>query len=296
MLSALKRRSKAKPAMGTFVGFGSEGDCGEIRLQLCPTLSKGSFALIKASIKVNANDTSILHYLLFRGDDTVEGRVNDGYIWDRLVRQRQGIQRLARSTLPRLRRLTIKKLANHLMSLLYKSAILLVIMKPLEAAPQLQAPELPIEFRFLNRSDTGKISALNGLSKDRIAEFYAEGSRCLGAFFQDKLVAFSWCHYRDHHFPFFGYCLEVGDGVYIGPDYVDAEFRGHRIHGHLLTRLFEHLYREGCRTVWSSVLKNNHASIKGLKRAGFIPHQQIEVTRIFKTIACKRLKLLNHWP
>lgn len=225
----------------------------------------------------------------------MEGRANDGYAWDRLVRRRQGLKRLTRSTLLRLRRLTLQKLAHRLWSLIYKKAILLVVVKKLESVPCIQAPGLPIECRFLDHSYIRQISGLNGLSIERIAEFYAQGSSCLGAFYQDKLVGFSWCHHSNHHFPFFSYCLEVAGGVYIGPDYVAADFRGHRIHGYLLTMMCQHLYQGGYRVVWSSVLRNNHASIKGLRSAGFLPHQQIEVTRIFKSMARKKIIEVAGW-
>lgn len=225
----------------------------------------------------------------------MEGRANNGYSCDGLGSRQQGLRKLTRKTFLRLRRLTLKKLANHLARLIYKKAVLLVIIKRLEAVPRIQAPDLPVECRFLDHSYTSQISRLNGLSKDRINEFYNQGARCLGAFYQNELVAFSWCHRHNHHFPFFSHCLKVEDGVYIGPDYVDTEFRGNKIHGHLLTRMFQYLYREGCQVVWSSVLSNNCASIKGLKSAGFVPYQQIEVTRILKSIARKKIIAVTDW-
>lgn len=237
-----------------------------------------------------------LQYFCLKRRTALEGRANNGYSWERFSSKRQVLRRLSRHTLLRLQRLTLNKLVNRLARLIYKRAALLVIVKRLDAPPCIQLPQIPVECRFLNRGHTGQISRLNGLSKERITEFFAHGARCLGAFYQDQLVAFSWCHCRDHQFPFFNYCLEVGDGVYIGPDYVASDFRGCRIHGYLLSRMFEYLYREGCREIWSSVLKNNQASIKGLKSAGFIPQQQIEATRVFKTMVRNHRKNLHHWP
>jgi RimJ/RimL family protein N-acetyltransferase len=226
----------------------------------------------------------------------VEGSAKNGYTYDRLGKKRQSLRQITRHTLLRLRRLTWKKITNRLASLIYKKATLLVVLKRLDQPPQIEIPGLSVECRPLNSSHTRLISELNGLSKERIATFFAEGARCLGAFYNNQLIAYSWCHYQNRQFPFFSYCLEVKAGIYIGPNYVDTEFRGNRIHGFLLTKIFELLYKEGCRQVWSSVLINNHASIKGLKSTGFIPQKQIEVSRILNSIARQHLKELNHWP
>ncbi|MGI6469449.1 MAG: GNAT family N-acetyltransferase [Syntrophomonadaceae bacterium] len=226
----------------------------------------------------------------------MEGRAHNGYSWEHIRSRWQSLKKISRSTLLRLRRLTLKKVLNRLAGLIYKRATLLVISKLLDAPPVVQVPHIPVECKLLNRSNTRQISRLNGMSRERIVEFFTHGGKCLGAFYQGKLVGFSWCHYRDHHFPFFNYCLKVGDGVYIGPDYVVPEFRGCRIHGFLLTKMFAILYAEGCRQVWSSVLKDNYASIKGLKEAGFIPQQQVEVCRVLKTVVFHRRKELSSWP
>ncbi len=213
------------------------------------------------------------------------------YILDSSEKKSQYFKTFTANTLLRIKRLTLKKLVCHLINFIYKNATLLVIFKKLDQPPVIQIPYLPIECRLLNIKNTDQISSLNNLTVERITAFFTNGAKCLGAFYNEQLVGYLWCHYKDHEFPFFDYSVKVDNGVYIGPNFVADKVRGNKIHRFLLTKMFEILFKEGYRHVWSSVLSNNYSSIKGLVNTGFAFKKKIRVIRIFKKIVHKDCKL-----
>ena len=161
--------------------------------------------------------------------------------------------------------------------------------------PVLRNSTLDIECKLLDSRYTREISKLSNLAMEKIEEYFQDGGKCLGAFYNEQMVAYSWCHYKDRYFPFFNYSIEVKDRVYIGPDYVAPEFRGNKIHCCLLTKMLDILFKEGCRYVLSSVLQSNHASKKGLASAGFLPQKKVHVKRVFKTMVCKNIEQIDRW-
>ena len=195
----------------------------------------------------------------------------------------------------RLRNLTFEKLVNHFINFIYKKATLIVVIKKLDRLPRIQTPKLEVECRMLDSSYTHQISKLSNLDQEKINGFFEDGSKCLAAFYNDQLIAYVWCHYKDYYFPFFRYSLEVDHGVYIGPDFVAPKFRGNSLHGFLLTKLFTILFEEAYEYAWGSVLNNNYSSIKGLIRVGYIPQKQIVVIRILKTIVHKGISEIDQW-
>ncbi|MGI5920170.1 MAG: GNAT family N-acetyltransferase [Syntrophomonadaceae bacterium] len=195
----------------------------------------------------------------------------------------------------RLRNLTLEKFTRHLRNFFYKRAVLLVVLKKLDRLPNIQEPRLNVECRLLGPGDIQQISDLSNLDQEKIKRFFKNGSKCLAAFYNDKLIAYSWCHYKDYYFPFFHYFLKVHQGVYIGPNFVDPQFRGQRVHGFLLTRMFAILFEEGYKYIWGSVVSDNYSSIKGLISVGYTPQQQVEVIRIFKIIVYKNISAINQW-
>lgn len=205
------------------------------------------------------------------------------------------MRQLMKNTLLRLRNMTLEKLANYLLNSIYKKATLFVIVKKLDKLPRIQTPKLKVECRILDTSYTYQMSILSNLDKEKIEGFFIDGSKCLGAFHNDQLIAYTWCHYKDYYFPFFCYSLEINSGVYIGLDFVAPEFRGNRLHGFLLTKMFAILFEEGYEYVWGSVLNNNYSSIRGLISVGYIPQKQVEVIRILKRIVYKKIKEIDQW-
>lgn len=220
----------------------------------------------------------------------MEGKARNADVFNRSEGGWENLTSFIQDTLLRLERLTFKKVLIHLAEFIYKEATLLVVLKMLDKPPVIQVPVIPVEARLLDINNIDEISSLNNLARDRIALFFADGSKCLGVFHHEELIGYSWCHYRNHKFPFFAYSLEVSNGVYIGPDFVLPEYRGNRIHGFALTNIFAMLFKEGHRNVWSAVLSNNYASIKGLFTVGFILQKQIKVIRIFKSIVRKSIR------
>lgn len=225
----------------------------------------------------------------------MEGTTKGEYASGRSNNNTQKLRLLSENNLRRLKNLTWRKVYIHLTNYFYKEATLLVVHKKFKTSPLLESCKLPVECKLLNANYKKQISKLSNLAVERIDEFFRDGAKCLGVFHNDQLIAYSWCHYKDHYFPFFNYSIEVTDGVYIGPDFVAPEYRGNRIHGYLLTRMFALLYEEGCEYVLGSVLHDNHASIKGLKNVGFMPKKQVAVSRILKTMVNKKIKDLKCW-
>lgn len=223
------------------------------------------------------------------------GSTKGGYASGRSDDKIQKLRLLSENNLRRLKNLTLGKVYVHLADYIYKEATLLVVHKKFETPPLLESSKLQVECKLLNANYKKQITKLSNLAAERIDEFFQDGAKCLGVFYNDQLIAYSWCHYKDHYFPFFNYSIEVTDGVYIGPDFVAPEFRGNKIHGYLLTRMFALLYEEGCEYVLGSVLHNNHASIKGLKSVGFTPKKQVAVSRVLKSMVYKKMKELSQW-
>lgn len=205
----------------------------------------------------------------------------------------KNIELFSEHTLERIKKLTFKKLVIHLKNFFYKRATLLVVYKEFDKRPSIQMPRLEANCKFLNTSYTEQINSLSNLARDRIAEFFAAGAKCLGFFYEGKLVGYTWCHYHDYEFPFFAFSLEIDKGVYIGPSFVANEFRGKRIHGFLLTKMFSFLYDEGYKYVWSSVLSDNYSSLKGLISVGFRARKKIKVVRVFKAIVYKNIAIFT---
>jgi hypothetical protein len=225
----------------------------------------------------------------------VEGSTKNGYASYRSTDTFYKIKQAARYHFKRVKNLTPKKVYTHFIDFLYKDASLLVIYKELKTQPELQQSKINIQCRLLDSSYTKEISGLSNLAMEKIEEYFQDGGKCLGAFYNEQMVAYSWCHYKDRYFPFFNYSIEVKGRVYIGPDYVTPEFRGNKIHCYLLTKMLDILYKEGCRYVLSSVLQSNHASKKGLASAGFLPQKKVHVKRVFKTMVCKNIEQIDRW-
>ncbi len=200
-----------------------------------------------------------------------------------------------KSFLRRLRNLTLEKVMRHFVNFIYKRASLFVVVKKLDTIPRWPEPKLNVECRLLNTDYIQQISNLSNLDRKKIKGFFKNGSKCLAAFHNGQLIAYVWCHYHDYYFPFFAYCLDVHQTAYIGPNFVSPEFRGNRLHRFLLTKLLAILQEEGYQNIWSSVLDNNYPSIKGLMQVGFKPQQNVEVIRVFKTIAYKNTTEIDQW-
>ena len=225
----------------------------------------------------------------------MEGSTKGGYVTGRSDDKTQKLRLSWVNTLRRLKNLTVGKVYIHLANYIYKEATLLVVHKKFDTPPLLESSKLQVECILLNANYKKQITKLSNLAAERIDEFFQDGAKCLGVFHNGQLIAYSWCHYKDHYFPFFNYSIEVTDSVYIGPDFVAPEYRGNKIHGYILTRMFALLYEEGCEYVLGSVLHDNHASIKGLKNVGFIPKQQVAVSRVLKSMVYKKMKDLERW-
>lgn len=219
----------------------------------------------------------------------MEGKARGTDFFNRPENGWQNLTSFTQTTLARLKRLTYRKILIHLADFIYKEATLLVILKKLDKPPVVQVPFILVEGRLLSIGDINQISRLNNLAPDMAAHFFADGSKCLGVFHNEQLIGYSWLHYKNHKFPFFAYSLEVGNGIYIGPDFVLPEFRGNRIHGFALTKIFAMLFKEGYEDVWSAVLSNNYSSKKGLIGTGFTLRKQIKVIRILKKIVHKNI-------
>ncbi len=202
---------------------------------------------------------------------------------------------ISEDNLTRLHNLTWQKVCRHLVDFIYKEASLLVVYREFTDPPAITDCDLEVECQLIDINYKQQINRLSSLAIERIEEFFRNGAKCLGVFFRGQLIAYSWCHYIDHYFPFFNFHIDVTDGVYIGPDFVATDYRGKRIHGYILTRMFAMLYEDNCRFVLGSVLHNNHASIKGLKNVGFIPKQKVKTIKIMKTTVYKTIHVIESW-
>ena len=222
----------------------------------------------------------------------MDGNTKSGYI---SYRKENSFKLISEANLIRLQNLTMQKICRHLADFVYKNASLLVVHRELVSPPALTECNLEVECQLIDVNYKKQINRLSNLAVERIEEFFRNGAKCLGVFYQSELIAYSWCHYIDHYFPFFNYYIDVTDGVYIGPDFVSADYRGNRIHGYVLTRMFAMLYEDGYRYVLGSVLHNNYASVKGLKSVGFTPKQRIKTVKILKKPVYKTIHMIENW-
>lgn len=175
-----------------------------------------------------------------------------------------------------------------IVNLVFRKRTLLILEKDLDKIDLAEAKINP-EYKLISRNDIIKILNLKHLKEGILNEYLENKSKCLGAFWNDRVIGYCWVHFRKYYFPFFDYYLKIKDKeAYIGPAFVDPEFRGKRLYGALMSRLFVNLKKNGCLLVYGSVWDTNIASIKGVKKIGFLPVNYIKVIRIFKKIVYKK--------
>lgn len=187
----------------------------------------------------------------------------------------------------------LSRLQEHVLYKLFKfkDFTLIIYGVKLMEMPLLDA-KIDVHYDWVTQADTSKILALNfvELNAERVAEYFQRRSRCYGAFKGDRLIACSWIHFERYSFPPFDHTLEMkADEVYAGPDYVDPEFRGKRLHEAILTRLSVLMREEGFVYSYGSVLKDNIGSQKGVERAMVKPIYEVRVIRVGNRIVYKKV-------
>jgi len=174
----------------------------------------------------------------------------------------------------------------------YKDLTLIIYGVRLIEMPLLDA-KIDVRYDWVTPADTPKILALNfiELNAERVEEYFQRGSRCYGAFLEERLIACSWVHFGRFDFPFYQYSIPLKDNeVYDGPDYVDPEFRGKRLHEAILTRLAAYFREKNIDFAYGSVVEDNIASHKGVKRAGVKPIYEVRVIKLSERILYKKIR------
>ncbi len=175
----------------------------------------------------------------------------------------------------------------------YKDLTLIMFAARLNEMPLIDAKLDGVTCDFITLDKKNQILELNDwqLGEEKYKEYMNNGSKCYGAFLDNRLIAYTWIHYRKFDFPNFKYTLTFhNDDIYAGPDFVHPEFRGERLQPTLLTHVANHYCKKGFKIGYGSIMKNNIASQKGVKKAGPKPISEVRIIRFYKYIVYRKVK------
>lgn len=154
-------------------------------------------------------------------------------------------------------------------------------------------PEIEgIRFGWTKDTDRPVIPTLGDpqVTKEIIEGYFKNGSKCLGCYVNDRLVGYTWIHYKRYDFSLFDYSLPLKDNeVYAGPDFVIPDFRGNGIQPGLLTHAANMLLEDNFNIGYGSTLKDNLSSQKGIAKAGPQPMREVRVCKFMDYIMHKSI-------
>ena len=176
----------------------------------------------------------------------------------------------------------------------YRSGAILILRRYLNEIPPKKL-KLNVSFKALGKQNIDEINTLGFLKTQTVNEYLLNGSKCLGAYFEDNLVAYTWVHYNDYYFPFFDYNFTYKGVPYLGPDFVSPDYRGYGIQVALSTEVYKQLLDEGFEYVYSSVWPTNTKSIGNLKLVGYKPIKLVKAIRLLNRLVYKKTKNVDSW-
>jgi GNAT superfamily N-acetyltransferase len=147
---------------------------------------------------------------------------------------------------------------------------------------------LPIEFRFINPHEFSIILDLKHLTEIEIKNRFNNQELCLGAFYDNKLVGYHWCCFKDIYYPTFNYHHKLDDfSASLGPVFVDPDYRGNNIRTALETQWFLYLADHGYKYCETIIWAYNKASLKVIDKVEYKALRKITTIKLFNRFVLK---------
>lgn len=116
----------------------------------------------------------------------------------------------------------------------------------------------------------GALAALTGRTREELARRLRDGHRAYVATLDGVPAAFGWVASRTASLGELGLTLSLQpDERYLWNFVTRPEFRGRGLYPRLLEAIIARLARQGARRLWIAYAPENHASARGIARAGF---------------------------